>query len=290
VTQTLSISRLANLGAEVIFSAFETYRGRFDEITCRAQARFENREWFAMRGDAAERLDLYREVVDRTLAELRTLLGARIGHKLAWASMKAVYSGLIARCHQWELAETFFNSITRRIFTTVGVDSEIEFVDSDFDGPPTPTQAPIVRVYRAPASLPGLVSARLADAPFQTPYQDLARDARQAAERIAQHLQGDGAAAGGLRQPRQPQRQPEWKGPRSSLRCFTEAARPIWWGGFSGAGMLCRWCCHSGTRRAGSSWMPCCSTKTMSASCSASRIPISTSIPTGPTTWCITSN
>ena len=77
-----------------------------------------------MRGDAAERLDLYREVVDRTLTELRTLLGARIGHMLVWASMKAVYSGLIARCHQWELAEAFFNSITRRIFTTVGVDSE----------------------------------------------------------------------------------------------------------------------------------------------------------------------
>ena len=196
MNQTLSISRLANVGAEVIFSAFETYQGRFGEITCRAQACFENREWFAMRGDAAERLDLYREVVDRTLTELRTLLGARIGHKLVWASMKAVYSGLIARCHQWELAEAFFNSITRRIFTTVGVDSEIEFMDSDFDGPLTPTQAPIVRVYRAPASLPGLVSAMLADGPFQTPYQDLARDARLAAERIAQHLQSNGAAAG----------------------------------------------------------------------------------------------
>src|SRR5512133_662672 len=186
VTETLSISRLANVSAEVIFAGFETYRGRFGEITCRAQSRFESRAWFAMRDDAAERLDLYREVVDRTLDELRALLGARIGHKLVWASMKAVYSGLIAHCHQWELAETFFNSITRRIFTTVGVDSEIEFVDSDFDGPPTPTQAPIVRVYRALAggesadgapsdgglaSLPALVNAILAGGPFQTPYQ-----------------------------------------------------------------------------------------------------------------------
>ncbi len=197
MTQTLSISRLANLGAEVIFSAFETYRERFGAITCRGQSRFEERDWLAMRGDAAERLDLYREVVDATLAELHTLSVPRIGHKLLWASMKAVYSGLIARCHQWELAETFFNSITRRIFATVGVDSEIEFVDSDFEGPPTPTGPPIVRVYGTPGSLPGLVTAILDDAPFQTPYQDVARDARLAASRIARHLRGDGATAAG---------------------------------------------------------------------------------------------
>lgn len=36
--------------------------------------------------------------------------------------MKAVYSGLIADYDTWELAETFFNSSTRRIFTTVGVE------------------------------------------------------------------------------------------------------------------------------------------------------------------------
>jgi isocitrate dehydrogenase kinase/phosphatase len=195
VTQTLSISRLANVGAEVIFSAFESYRERFAEITCRAQARFEGREWLAMRGDAAERLDLYRQVVDRTLGELHNLLGERGSQKLLWVSMKAVYSGLIARCQQWELAETFFNSITRRIFTTVGVDSEIEFVDSDFEGPPTPTLEPITRAYGAPESLAGLISRILAEGPFHAPYQDLARDAGLAAGRIAEHFGSDEADA-----------------------------------------------------------------------------------------------
>jgi isocitrate dehydrogenase kinase/phosphatase len=284
VNQTLSISRLANVGAEVILSAFETYRGRFGEITCRAQARFEQREWFAMRGDTAERLDLYRQVVDRTLAELQTLLGARIGHKLVWASVKAVYSGLIARCHQWELAETFFNSITRRIFTTVGVDSEIEFVDSDFEGPPTPTQAPIVRWYGAPASLPALVSAMLADGPFQTPYQDLPRDARLTAERIAQHLHSDGAvAAPGASEA-------AVEGAEIITSVFYRGSAAYMVGRLFWAGMLSRWCCRCATPRAGSSWMPCCSTRTMSASYSASRIPIFTSISIGPTTWRTTSS
>ena len=37
----------------------------------------------------------------------------------------------IAGNHDWELAETFFNSITRRILATVGVDCKIEFVNTD---------------------------------------------------------------------------------------------------------------------------------------------------------------
>ena len=46
-----------------------------------------------------------------------------------------------------ELAETFFNSITRRVFTTVGVDQRIEYVDSDFDEPPPGSRESIARTY-----------------------------------------------------------------------------------------------------------------------------------------------
>ncbi len=186
--QTLSISRLANHGAQAIYAAFETYQAHFREITCRAQGRFESCDWVGARADAAERLDLYREVVDPTVAEVRALLGERVDQKLVWASMKAVYSGLIARCHQWELAETFFNSVTRRIFATVGVDTEIEFVDSDFDAPPTSTSVPAYRVYPATSSLAALIVAILAGARFHAPYEDLERDARLAAERLVAHL------------------------------------------------------------------------------------------------------
>ncbi|HKS30927.1 MAG TPA: bifunctional isocitrate dehydrogenase kinase/phosphatase, partial [Chthoniobacterales bacterium] len=34
---------------------------------------------------------------------------------------------------RWEIAESFFNSLTRRIFATEGVNQTIEFVDTDFD-------------------------------------------------------------------------------------------------------------------------------------------------------------
>src|SRR5437867_9182172 len=102
-----------------------------------------------MQADAAARLDLYADVIARIVAEIRGMLGERVGDKLVWASMKAVYSGLIEPRDDWELAETFFNSVTRRIFATVGVDQQIEFVDTDFDAPPTQPTQPILCAYRS---------------------------------------------------------------------------------------------------------------------------------------------
>jgi isocitrate dehydrogenase kinase/phosphatase len=46
--------------------------------------------------DAAERLGVYRRIVDLVEASLRDLVANRVQNKLIWASMKAAYSGLIA--------------------------------------------------------------------------------------------------------------------------------------------------------------------------------------------------
>ena len=132
----LTDSRLANLAARQIYDGYARYCRRFREITCQAQQRFEQQDWHAQRADALERLNLYRQIVDRVVVMVQELLGERLTRKMVWVSMKAVYSGLIGEKADWELAETFFNSITRRIFTTVGVDAQIEFVDPDFDLPP----------------------------------------------------------------------------------------------------------------------------------------------------------
>ena len=57
--------------------------------------------------------------------------------RAVWSATKAVYSSLIAQSIRWEIGESFFNSLTRRVFATEGVDQAIEFVDTDFDAPPS---------------------------------------------------------------------------------------------------------------------------------------------------------
>lgn len=144
----LSDSRLANVGATAIYEAFKTYGATFQAITQRAPKRFEQQDWHGRRADAEERLELYKTIIDQIVCEICSLLADRLCDKLVWASMKAVYSGLIAHRDEWELAETFFNSVTRRIFTTVGVDPQIEFVTTDYQSPPTPSRRKVYHSYK----------------------------------------------------------------------------------------------------------------------------------------------
>ncbi len=184
----LTDSRLANLGANVIFEAFKAYQNQFNVITLRARARFEQRDWHGLQADATERLDLYRKIIKRNVSDICSLLDDRVTEKLVWASLKAVYSGLIADRDDWELAETFFNSVTRQIFTTVGVDPQIEFVDTDFESPPTLPKKSVYLTYPQMASTQALVGQILADFSLDVPYQNSPRDIRLVAEKIDEQL------------------------------------------------------------------------------------------------------
>jgi hypothetical protein len=95
--------------------------------------------------------------------------------------MRAAYTQAIAGRTDFELAETFFNSATRRIFDTVGVDPKIEYVDSDFDAPPPPPDERVYRRYVLRESVAALVRDLLADYAFPFP-RNLDLDARTAAD------------------------------------------------------------------------------------------------------------
>ncbi|MEI6046726.1 MAG: bifunctional isocitrate dehydrogenase kinase/phosphatase [Chloroflexota bacterium] len=189
-----TISRVANLGANAIQGAFETYQAQFKIITHRANWRFVTRDWYGVQSDAAERLDVYKKRVKRVVAEIRELLEDHIQDKLVWASMKAVYSGLIATRDNRELAETFFNSVTRQVFTTVGVDPLIEFVDTDFDTPSSSTDNTLCRIYPKATSTFALIRTILTDYEFDVAYEDKLRDVQGIASAIDSQLQSIGAS------------------------------------------------------------------------------------------------
>ncbi|HSG78124.1 MAG TPA: isocitrate dehydrogenase kinase/phosphatase AceK regulatory subunit, partial [Acidimicrobiia bacterium] len=181
-----TLSRSANIGARAIEEAFDSYTTEFAAITRRARLRFARREWREMRSDAAKRLGLYRRRIDRLVDEIRPLLAERLEDRMAWAGMKAVYSGRISGRQDWDLAETFFNSVTRRVFATVGVDEDIEFVSSDFASPPSPSHGPIFREVSCPGGDLGVAVRRVVeDADLGVGWEDLDRDVALAADRIA---------------------------------------------------------------------------------------------------------
>lgn len=191
--QRLTDSRLANLAAHTVYQGYEQYQCRFQAITRCAQQRFEAQDWAGLQQDMSQRLDVYTDTINQLEQDIRTLLEDRLEDKLVWASMKAVYSGLIAGREDWDLAETFFNSVTRRIFTTVGVDPQIEFVDTDFEAPPVPATEPVYQTFERASSTANLVRSILASHPCQPGFAHLEQDIQLVAGRIAQHLRAIGA-------------------------------------------------------------------------------------------------
>jgi len=157
-----------------------------------------------MRQDASERLSVYREIVDHLEQDLRDRLGDRVEQKGLWTQLHEAYASVVAGRTDGELAETFFNSVTRRIFDTVGVDPDIEFVTTDLDEQRPPPKAPVTRVFGHLATTQAYMNAVFdawgyddrpdAEEPpaLGAPYADRERDVQQAATFIEQRLRRRG--------------------------------------------------------------------------------------------------
>ncbi len=182
-SSALTDSRLAARCAETAQQALLDYQTRFNAITERARERFLAGDWAGSFHDAAERLHCYNEVLDRLTSRIRELMDVRLPEHTIWMGIKAVYSSLIARSPAWEIAETFFNSLTRRVFATAGVDQAIEFVDTDFDAPPASGATSVAKTYRG-GTLTELLCEALTDGFDATCWENLRDTAKLAAARI----------------------------------------------------------------------------------------------------------
>jgi isocitrate dehydrogenase kinase/phosphatase len=180
-TSTPSDSRLAALCAEAARDAFTEYERHFDEITRRARDRFLKREWRGSFDDARERLRLYSLILSSLTNRVRELMAERLNDRSIWIATKAAYSALIAQLSRWEIAESFFNSLTRRIFATEGVTQSIEFVDTDFD---TPVKLAQVTTCYSGRTTTDVILQLLTAGFAQAHWRDLQSAASAAADRL----------------------------------------------------------------------------------------------------------
>lgn len=184
-------SHQAKTGAQAIYQSFDRFHDHFKTITSRAENRFLNREWSDLQKDAAQRLGLYRNTIAQIEVEIRRLLGDFLIDRRIWISMKSEYSEMIQNRNDWEIAETYFNSVTRRIFFTVGVDPQIEFVNSEFDSPPFTTSENEYRTYRLgeeSTDTAGLLRSIFRDFDFGGKIHNFDHSVTEAARRIQRHV------------------------------------------------------------------------------------------------------
>jgi isocitrate dehydrogenase kinase/phosphatase len=179
---------LARAAAVRIRDGFAAYADEFGAITKRSKWRFQTRDWKGRHEDALERLDLYEKVLARVEEDLAALLAGGLREEGLWRRIRAQFAALIGGRHDAELAETFFNSVTRRVFRTVGVNRSIEFFRWYPRRAEVPRDESIVRCYGGERGTRRAIRDLLEDYRFTVAYEDAERDAEFVAAEIDLYL------------------------------------------------------------------------------------------------------
>ena len=181
-------NQVADRAARLTLDAFDAFNATFQAITCRAQKRFEERDWQRGRQDAVDRLDSYDGALNQSAVKLDDALGAAARMASVWGSAKHRFASLVAQRFDIDRAETFFNSVTRRMLSTVGINRDVEFFYLH-PKPATHQQGDaICRQYAKVADTHSMVRNILTDVHFRVRYENLDRDSELVAQEIDLHL------------------------------------------------------------------------------------------------------
>ncbi|MFL6260265.1 MAG: bifunctional isocitrate dehydrogenase kinase/phosphatase [Thermoanaerobaculia bacterium] len=175
-------------GAETIRQAFGEHHRGLRAITQRVARRFEERDWEGIRRDTLEKLELPSWSVDETVEVLRGQLRGRLADRAVWAAMKEAYTRAILGRDDFEIAQTYFNSLTRKVFAHDGVDPAIDFTSDEFPLPFHGWEMASARLYAVHRIDAAVVCRMLEDAGFRAPFRDLAEDSALAAARLDQGI------------------------------------------------------------------------------------------------------
>lgn len=173
--------------ARQIADAFRDYNEQFRAITRRASRRFDKRDWKASQADAVERIELYDRCVNGAVAAIKLRLADRSSDRLLWSAIRHEFATVVAEQPDRAFCKTFFSSVTRRLFGTIGVAPEIEFVATELDALPARAEGDSVRVdtvtYENRGSLQLLIEDLLGELRLGSQWRDFDKTARRSAPR-----------------------------------------------------------------------------------------------------------
>lgn len=119
---------LAKKVAYQILTHFDKNYRWFTRITRGAQSRFELGEWQATLRASKERITIYEQSLSDAVAEIYQLTEVHKKDNAFWANLKKNFAHQLQGHPQFELAETFYNSVIGRLFKHKKLDNELMFV------------------------------------------------------------------------------------------------------------------------------------------------------------------
>ena len=128
--QPLIHNSTARRMAKTILNGFRSYFADYLNSTLTAKARFEKADWRGVRDANVDRLELYKDKVAQTVKYLGIVTNKDLENLLLWHEAKKAYTQLVFNFPNFEIAETFFNSVFSDIHDHDKISDDIVYVIS----------------------------------------------------------------------------------------------------------------------------------------------------------------
>lgn len=166
----------ANKIAYQIMSGFDKNFRWFSRITGGAQERFEKRLWLESRQATRDRINHYEQSIADIVAELYEIINPNQEPDALWVEIKAAYTQLLTAHPQFELAETFYNSVIGRIFNHSHIDNNKMYVHSTRCYLPGPDRLHVINTFDTTGTVRNMFEEIFTVYRFNSPLADLPRD------------------------------------------------------------------------------------------------------------------
>lgn len=126
--QLLTHNSTARRMAKTILNGFRSYFADYLNSTLSAKARFEKADWHGVQQANVDRLELYKTKVAQTVQYLEMVTNRDIANLELWSEAKQAYTQLVFNFPNFEIAETFFNSVFADIHDHDKISDDIIYV------------------------------------------------------------------------------------------------------------------------------------------------------------------
>lgn len=181
-------NRLAKKVAYQIISGFDKNFRWYSRITRGAQKRFEEGQWAATQQATKERITIYEQSLSDVVAELYQLIEVHQQDNIFWKALKDAYSLLLDGHPQFELAETFYNSVIGRVFRHKKIDNALMFVLPNQCFLPGRDRDKVINSFDPMVTVRQMYESIFKVYRFTIPFEDRERDMQHLDDALRQRL------------------------------------------------------------------------------------------------------
>ncbi|WP_088329927.1 bifunctional isocitrate dehydrogenase kinase/phosphatase [Lacimicrobium sp. SS2-24] len=171
----MSSPNVAQLAYQILKGFEKSFRW-YSRITGAAQQRFEQAQWEAGQKAAKERIAIYDQSLAEVVAQIYQQLHPHLQDNPFWRELKQHYLKQLDDHPQFELAETFYNSVIGRLFRHQKIDDEIMFVLPSRCYLPGQVRHNVINTFDARGTIRATLEEIIRAYPFQLDYADKDRD------------------------------------------------------------------------------------------------------------------